>query len=561
MSEGRLEIRAGTASECGKRESNNDIALVRESDDAPRTVVAVMADGISGAGGKLAAETAAPGFVEGLLSAPATLSAERAGVKALAAMNRWVWAQGGQDPALRGMATTLSAVILRGRRVFLVHIGDTRIYRLREGALLRLTHDHTHTHPDMQHVLIRAVGLEDAIRADTSTRDLKTHDRFLLCCDGVHGTLNDRQLRDLLADRASPEETAQRIVRAALDAGSQDNVTATVLDVLSIPGAERLDLEMLVAELPILDLPGTGDRVDGFHLLDMVSDGRYSRLFRANDSDGGREVIIKFPHPRVASDDTYRRAFVREAWVAAQVQSPYVGEVVDVPAERRTRLYSVMPYYAGETLERRLRREPPVSFEEGIRIGIQLGKALYALNRREIIHRDVKPENIMLTAGRGLRLLDLGVARLPGVEDTPGEDIPGTPSYMAPELFNGQAGDVRSDVYALGVTLYRTFTGQYPYGEVEAFTHPRFGKRVPLDRYRSDLPAWLDAVLARAVSVDPAERQGDAMELALELEHNLTHGPRQRPPRQALYARNPLRFWQAVSFLLLLALILSLALR
>ncbi len=561
MSDGRLEIRAGIASECGKRETNNDIALVRESEDALRTVVAVIADGISGAGGKLAAETTAPGFVDGLLSAPVTLSAERAGVKALSAMNRWVWAQGGQDPALRGMATTLSAVILRGRRVFLVHIGDTRIYQLREGALSRLTHDHTHTHPDMQHVLIRAVGLEDTIRPDTSTRDLKTHDRFLLCCDGVHGTLNDRRLRDLLADRASPEETAQRIVRAALEAGSQDNVTALVLDVLSIPSAERLDLETLVAELPILDLPGTGDRVDGFHLLDMVSDGRYSRLFRAEDSDGGREVIIKFPHPRVASDDTYRRAFVREAWVAAQVQSPYVGEVVDVPAERRTRLYSVMPYYPGETLERRLRREPPVSFEEGMRIGIQLGKALYALNRREIIHRDVKPENVLLTAGGGLRLLDLGVARLPGVEDAPGDDIPGTPSYMAPELFDGQAGDVRSDVYALGVTLYRMFTDQYPYGEVEAFSRPRFGKRIPLDRYRSDLPAWLDAVLARATAVDPAQRQGDAMELALELEHNLTHGPRLLPPRQTLYARNPLRFWQTVSVLLLLALILSLALR
>jgi len=561
MSEGRLEIRAGIASECGKRESNNDVARVRETGDALRTVVAVVADGISGAGGKLAAETAAPGFVDGILGAPATLSVERAATKALDSMNRWVCAQSRQDPALRGMATTLSAIILRGRRATLVHVGDTRIYRLREGSLMRLTQDHTHSHPDMQHVLIRAVGLEDVIRADLTSRDLKAHDRFLICCDGVHSVLNDNRLRGLLAERGSPDETAQRLADAALAAGSQDNVTALVLDVLSMPSADRLDLEMLVAGLPIMDLPVTGDAVDGFHLLEMVSDGRYSRLFRAADSDGDREVIIKFPHPRVASEATYRRAFVREAWVAAQVQSPHVGEVIELPAGRRTRLYSVMPYYAGETLEQRLRREPPVSFDEGTRIGIQLGKALYALNRRDIIHRDMKPENVMLTGDGGLRLLDLGVARLPGVEDTAGDDIPGTPSYMAPELFDGQAGDVRSDVYALGVTLYRVFTGHYPYGEVEAFSHPRFGKRTPLERYRGDLPAWLDAVLARAISVDPAQRHGDAMELALELEHNLTHGPRQLPPRQTLYARNPLRFWQVVSLLLLTALILSLALR
>jgi serine/threonine protein kinase len=301
--------------------------------------------------------------------------------------------------------------------------------------------------------------------------------------------------------------------------------------------------------------------VDGFRLDEQVSDGRYSRLFRAEDSVNRREVIVKFPHPRVLAEAAYRNAFVREAWVASQVRSPYVSEVIELPAGRQTRLYSVMPYYAGETLEQRLKRTPRVTLEEGVRIGMLLAKAVYALNRRDIVHRDIKPDNVMLAADGGLRLLDLGVARLPGLEAAPDEAIPGTPSYMAPELFEGHAGDAQSDVYALGVTLYRLFSGHYPYGEIEAFSRPRFAKRTALTQHRPDLPAWLDVMLTRATAVEPAERYGDAMELAIELEHNLAHAPRIVIQRRSLYERNPLRFWKIVSLLLFVALLVSIALR
>jgi len=273
----------------------------------------------------------------------------------------------------------------------------------------------------------------------------------------------------------------------------------------------------------------------------------------------GRKVVVKFPHPRVTAEAVYRRAFVREAWVGLQVRSPYVCEVIELAAERPTRLYSVMPHYPGETLEARLLRAPPVGLEEGVRIGILLGKAVYALNRRDIVHRDIKPENVLLTADGGLRLLDLGVARLPGLERAPDEAIPGTPSYMAPELFGGAAGDTQSDVYALGVTLFRLFSVHYPFGEVEAFSTPRFTKRASLLRHRPDLPAWLDGLLARATAIDPAHRFGDGMELAIELEQNLAHAPRIVARRQSLYERNPLRFWKIVSLLLIVALVVSLA--
>jgi serine/threonine protein phosphatase PrpC len=564
----RLQASTGFASERGRREQNEDYCGNARAKDDARELIMAIADGMGGGlGGRVAAETSVRGFIDAYYSLPETLGVDRLAARSLAAINRWVHAQGRQDPSLKSMATTFSALILRGRNAHVVHVGDTRIYRLREHTLQRLTRDHVHDHPDLHHVLYRAVGLEAGVHADYGVHDVRTHDRFLLCSDGVHGVLSDERIRAILDERASPPEGAQQVVAAALEAGSQDNATAFVVDILGLPVADRAQMESALADLPIADLPNAGDVVDGFRLHDVIADGRYSRLFRAEDTVTPREAILKFPHPRVASEEHYRRAFAREAWVTAQVRSLWVAEVIELPPGRQTRLYSVMPHYAGESLEQRLLRAPPITLGEGVNIGIRLAKAVYALHRARVIHRDIKPENVMLTlknaAGEtGLRLLDLGAARLPGMEKSREAEIPGTPSYMAPELFNGAAGDERSDVYALGVTLFRLFSaGRYPYGEVEAFSHPRFTKRASLNRYRPDLPAWLDVILAKATAVDPAERHGDAMELAFDLENAMARGAKVVARRQSWYERNPVRFWQIVSATLFLALLIVLSLK
>src|SRR3989344_15523 len=221
MSGNLIEVRFGQASERGRRETNDDFAVVCHGLDAARTLTAAIADGVSGAGGRFAAETVARGFLDGFLSEPATRTVDRAAAKVLTALNRWVHAQGKQDALHRGMATTFTAAVLRGRRLHVVHIGDTRVYQLRDGSLTLLTRDHTRDHPDMRHVLIRAVGLEENVRADYNVYDLKPHDRYLLCSDGVHATLKHDRLRQVLAERAAPDEAARHLVMAALEAGSQ----------------------------------------------------------------------------------------------------------------------------------------------------------------------------------------------------------------------------------------------------------------------------------------------------------------------------------------------------
>src|SRR5690606_32414989 len=284
----------------------------------------------------------------------------------------------------------------------------------------------------------------------------------------------------------------------------------------------------------------------------------YTTLFRSVGS--GDEVVLKFPQADVAPASTYHLAFVREAWVAARLHSPFIGESIVLAPGRQSCLYSVMPYYAGETLEDRLQHPSVVGLAEGIGIALKLVRALAALHRARIIHRDIKPENVLLERDGGLKLIDLGVVRLPMLEEFPGADIPGTPSYMAPELFDAHPGDELTDQFALGVTLYRMFSARYPHGEIEAFSHPRFGKPVPLGKYRPDLPAWLGHLLARAVDVDRERRFGDVLEFAMELENGMDRGVPVVPRQLSLHERNPLRFWQVVSALLPVLLLVSLGL-
>ena len=559
-----LQVRVGFVSETGKRAANEDYvgASLGQGKLSNRDVVAAVADGVGGyRGGREAAEIAVRCFIDAYYSLPETMGVRRRASRALEAANSWIYAQGHNDERLAGMSCAFSSAVLSRRLCHVIHIGDTRVYRLSEGRLELLTKDHVAGRGDLAHALSRAIGFEDFARFDYTTIGLRQHDRILICSDGVHGSLSDHRLQALLGERTSPDDSARALVDAALSAGSADNMTALVLDVLDLPPADREELTHSIATLPILELPTTGEVIDDFALGDVLSDGRYSRLFKAVDRRLGREVVLKFPHPRVASEGSYRLAFVREAWVAARVRSLWIGEIVDVPDERQTRLYSVMPFYDGETLEQRLKRSPQLSLAEGTGIATKLSRAVATLHRAGIIHRDIKPDNVILLRNGGMRLVDLGVARVPLLEDFPAEDIPGTASYMAPELFAGQAGDEFSDLFALGVTVYRMFSAAYPFGEIEPFSRPRFGKPAPLSRYRPDLPAWLDAVVGKARAVDRTQRFGDVIEFAHELENGATWAKPAVASKPALYERNPLLFWKLLSAGLFVLVVVLLAWR
>src|SRR5215469_10939079 len=556
----------GFASRTGPRKNNEDFAGALSGVELPeprQEVVAAIADGIGGAkGGRIAAETAVRGFLDGFCDLPETMEVLRAGAKILSALNGWINSMGRQDLNLTGLGCTFTAVVLRGRVAHLLHVGDTRAYRLSGHRMTCLTIDHVRQDgTGRSHTLNRALGVEAEVRLDYAAQPVALHDRFLLCSDGVHGFLTDERIAEILRERSAPEDTASALVSAALQSGSSDNCTALVLDVVAMPMAGSADISAAIMQLPAVPVPHLGETIDGFVLKALISEGRYSRLFAAEDEVEGGIVALKFPKPDMASIDAYRAAFVREGWVGARVHNPWVGRVIELPPGRQTCLYTVMPLYQGELLETRLSRSPALGLEEGRNIAVKLARAMAALHRGGIIHRDIKPDNVILEGGGSLKLVDLGVVRVPGLEEFPPENIPGTQAYMAPEMFAGEAGNEATEIYALGVTMFRAFTGEFPYGNLDATSPPRRSRPRELSALRPDLPAWLQTALARAIAVDPAQRFDDVTEFAFEMEDGPARAPTAVPRPRTLYERAPLQVWQGIAALLAFALLASLLVR
>ena len=558
----RLIVRTGFCSEKGSRAANEDFAAIAEQRTSRFGVVAAIADGVGGAkGGRVAAELAVRSFIDDCFGTASQLLPKEAAVRSLEAVNRWVHSIGRRDIDLQGMACTFTGLICHGRQLHAVHVGDTRLYRLRGGQLQQLTVDHS-LGPGNLNRLSRAVGAQDQLRIDYVNLPNEQHDRYLLCSDGVHGGVSDTGLREILVRRAAPDETAREIVDRALASRIGDNATAVIIDVIELPSSEFSDIESALSGQSIRSLPEVGEVLDDFRIDSRMSDSRYVQVFRATDLIDGRQVVIKVPKPLQGADRPMRDAFLREMWIASRIRSPYVGEVLQLAPDRQTRLYLAMPFYAGEMLESRLKRRPMLSLTAGLDIALKVARGLVAMHRAGIIHRDVKPDNVILcppVAGQPtiVKIIDFGVARQTTTRDVGVVSEPGTPSYMAPELFEGRPADEASDQFALGITVYRLFTGRFPYGEIEPFTRPKFRPPAALAQHRPDLPAWLDRAVARAIAIDPADRYQDIIEFIFELEHGAERASPIHLARRPLYAQNPLLFWKTVSALLALLVVIT----
>ncbi len=552
-----LHVDVGYSSLTGPRERNEDFCGMVTPQGAElenKGLLAAVADGIGGhRGGREAAEYTVRGLLADYYATPDTWSVAHALDKVVAALNRWVVAEASRQAELSGMATTLTALVLRGRRYVCAHVGDSRLYLLRGGVCSRLTSDHVWEHPELSNVLSRAVGLDRHLQLDFFDGELAAGDCFLLCSDGVWAPLGMTRLQAALLAHPDAQQAAASLTSLALACDGHDNASAIVLRVNEVPAENLRDTLADSARLPLPPRLRPGQDLDGLVIEETLHDSRATLLYRVRDRVSGQRSVLKTLHPELADDADEMRALIMEEWRARRIVSPFFAQVV--PAERRSCLYYLQTWHEGATLQCMLDAGLHFSVGEVVQHGIRLLKGIAALHRLDVVHRDIKPANIHLGRDGRLRIIDLGVALSESEEDV-SAGSPGTPSYRAPELFAGERAGPAHDLYAAGVTLYHLLTRRYPYGEIEPFQHPKFVMPVAPTRYRPDIPGWLENVLLKAVARDPAHRFETPEEFLLALERGATR-PLARPPITPLAMRNPLLTWRMVAaFSLLLNLLL-----
>ena len=547
-----LQLSFAQASAQGPREENQDaLRLVTPVPElaASKGYLFALADGVSQcADGGLAARASLQALAMDYYATPATWGVAQALDRLLLAQNRWLRAQGAGQPLL----TTLSALVIRGRRFTLAHVGDCRVYRWASGKLQCLSEDHVWDQPGMQHVLKRALGLDQHLLVDYLEGELQPDDCFLLLSDGVWTSLNDQQIQSVLRDQPDLQQAASTLVSTAHLSGSQDNASALLV---RIDQLGPVNLGDTLAQLKQWPLPGplrSGQSIDGWQVDSLVAQSRQSLLYRVRDPQQHGWLLKTLPATREKEAGALQ-GLLMEEWFLRRVAGRHFPEVH--PAAQRQHLYYLMREYPGQSLAALFDQQGPLPLGQWLELARQLLQAVGVLHRRNLLHRDIKPENLHLGDDGQLRVLDFGLAYCPGLcEDRPNE-LPGTPSFIAPEAFDGQPPSARQDLYAVGVSLFFLLTGHYPHGEVEAFQRPRFGTPASAARYRPDLPEWLQRNLEQAVAVDPAQRFETAEQWLLLLEQGDRQALDTRP--RPLLEREPLKVWRTLA---LLSLVLNLLL-
>ncbi|MCD5973548.1 bifunctional protein-serine/threonine kinase/phosphatase [Pseudomonas quasicaspiana] len=538
-----LQLSLAQFSASGPRAENQDaMRLVTPAPAlaASKGYLFALADGVSQCvDGALAAQSTLQALALDYYSTPETWGVAQSLDRLLLAQNRWLQAN--------GLLTTLSALVLRGRRFTLAHIGDCRVYRWHAGVLQRISEDHVWEQPDMQHVLKRALGLDQYVVMDYLDGELREGERLLLLSDGVWATLGDASIHSILAEQEDLDRAVQTLVSAAHLAGSQDNASAVLIRVDTLGQDDLGDALIQLQQWPLPPLLKPGQPFEGWQINSLLVESRQSLLYRVSDAQNQHWLLKTLPGNR-HDEPGAGQGLLLEEWFLRRVAGRFFPETHSVPD--RQHLYYVMREHPGRSLAQSFKEHGPVSVAQWLGHATQLLRAVGLLHRRNIIHRDIKPENLLLDDDGELRLLDFGLAYCPGLSTlTPGE-LPGTPSFIAPEAFNGDEPTPQQDLYAVGVTLYYLLTGHYPYGEIEAFQHRRFGAPTPASRYRPDLPDWLDHNLSKALQADPQLRYETAEQWLLELEQ-AEHRPMVKRA-QPLLEREPLKVWRTVALVSLL---------
>jgi serine/threonine protein phosphatase PrpC len=558
-----LKISVGQYSDKGRKESNQDFhgALIpREPLLGLKGISIVLADGISSSSvSRIAAESTVKGFLTDYYCTSESWSVKTSAHRVIAATNSWLHSQTRRSQYSydkdKGYVCTMSAMVLKSATAHIFHVGDSRIYRVAGNSLEQLTNDHRVIVSSEQSYLSRAMGVNPQIEIDYQALPIEVGDVFLLTTDGVHEFVGPKFIAAAIGDHANDLDAgAQAIAAEAFKQGSNDNLTVQIVRIDEVPSGGASEVVGPAAELPLPPLLEARMEFEGYRIVREVHASSRSHIYLATDIETDTQVIIKIPSIDLRGDEAYLRRFMMEEWVARRINSAHVLKPGPLQRKRKF-LYIVTEHVDGQTLRQWMIDNPRPHLETVRDITEQIAKGLRAFHRMEMLHQDLRPDNVMIDRAGTVKIIDFGSTRVAGVAEADPlarDDILGTAQYTAPEYFLGESGTSRSDLFSLGVITYQMLTGRLPYGAQVARTRTKAQQRglayAPAHAANAEVPAWLDDVLERAVHVDPYKRH-DALS---EYLHDLRH-PKENYSNsnfKPLLERNPLVFWKVLSLIL-----------
>ena len=566
-----LKVSIGQYSTAGIKQQNQDFHGVYLPEGhvlKQKGIACVIADGIGSSNvSHLAAETAVGSFLSDYYSTSDAWSTQTSAERVIRATNSWLYAQTQQSQGRfdkdRGYVCTLSALILKQQQAHVFHVGDSRIYRIRDHEIELLTHDHRVWLSSREHYLSRALGAGYRIEIDYRNIELKEKDIFLLMTDGVYEFVTDQQLLDLILVDADLNQLAKAFVEKALEQGSDDNLSLQVIHVEQLPELNQFHIQQ---DYVFPQQLSKGEVFEGYVIDKILHQNHRSCLYLAHDTQQ-QPLVIKTLGVDLQQDKNAVEQFQLEDWVSKRLKHDNLMQCYPHNTEKKY-LFQCYEYLQGETLAQWLhRQEKPLNLDEILPILQQTALALNAMHRLEMLHQDIRPKNIMVINAENalkIKLIDYGSTAVRGlVEINPknANRALGTLAFMAPEYFIDHSPSVHSDQFSLAVMAYYLFTKQLPYGtDLARCNSLKQMKKVQyhsIRKYRPDLPIWLDKILGQALSIEPIHR----FEALSELIHNLMHPSKEllnsKPP--AIIERDPLRFWQMSCAVLGLLFLLSIA--
>lgn len=559
----QLNIKIGQYTHQGRKERNQDYygaCIPKEPQLSSKGIAIALADGISSSNvSQIASETSVNGFLADYYCTSDAWSVKKSGQSVLRATNTWLHSQTRRSEYRyemdKGYVCAFSALVIKSHTAYLFHVGDTRIYRLRSKDWEQLTRDHRVWVSGDKSYLSQAMGISAKLEMDYAEQPVEKGDIFILASDGVYEFTDKHSIIDFINEAEDLDQAARNIIDDALHKGSDDNLTVQIVLVDDLPEKNASEIARQIDELPFPPQLRPRMEFDGYKILREIHYTSRSHVYLAVDMETDTKVVIKAPSDDLKNDPVYLERLLMEEWIARRLDSAHVLKSF-LATRKRNYLYIVTEYIEGITLTQWMHDNPKPGLDQVRDIIEQISKGLQAFSRKEMLHQDLRPNNVMIDSKGTVKIIDFGSTRVAGLLEVSNailpEDILGTAQFTAPEYFLGLGGNPYSDQFSLGIITYQMLSGRLPYGTHVARAKTKAAQKKL--RYQTvlsedrDIPAWVDDAIRKAVHPDPYQRYEVLSEFILDL-----HQPSKRflnSTKAPLMERNPVLFWKSVSLVL-----------